>query len=121
MNSRIPNVWVFQESWSNKADLSSAQRYGTIRPILAQRDAPSSTPGPCLVKIRHALADYQAGDYLCYTLADPASILLVASVIFDMGLHRMAPLRWLRWERDRNIEGQRMAGAGFYVPSEIHF
>jgi hypothetical protein len=119
MDTREPVVWLIQESWTVNADLSSAQRYGKIETILSSADVASLAPGPCLTKIRQAFKRYRPGDFICYALADPAAILLVGLVLAEQRLDR-EPIQWLRWERERTIEGKRVQGGiGFYTPTII--
>jgi len=63
------------------------------------------------------MQEYLPHDYICYTLADPAGIFLLAKVMGEDNLLR-APAQWLRWERERATDGRR-TGGGFYVPSII--
>ncbi len=118
--SREPKVWLLQESWSQNVDLSSAQRYGLITPILAGGDKPSAAPGPAIFKLKQALVkDYHPDDFVAYGLADPASAFLAGLVFAKENLMR-EPINWLRWERERTTGGERMSG-GFYLPSKIEY
>lgn len=119
MTTRTPNVWLLQESWSHSVDLSSAQRYGTIVPVLSGKDNPGQAPGPALFKLKHALRDYQPQDFVAYALADPAAAFLAGMVFAREDLMR-EPVNWLRWDRERSTDGERQRG-GFYVPSLIQY
>jgi hypothetical protein len=117
-----PTCWVIQESWAPNADLSSAQRYGTVRHILEKREMPGVTPGPTLNKIRKLLREeYRPGDFFASTGADPCGPLLLGIALEELNFTRDAdPVNWLRWERERLPSGQRPAPGqprpGFYVP-----
>lgn len=117
MSEREPKVWLIQESWSQNADLSSAQRYGTVMPILTPQDHPGRMPGPALFKLKKALKDYHPDDYIAYGLADPAGLFL-AGMVFARENMMKEPINWLRWERERDTEGERTKG-GFYTPTKI--
>ena len=118
--NHIPKVWLLQKSWNKNIDLSSAQRYGTITPILEGDDIPSLTPGPCLLKLKQALVkEYHPEDYICYALGDPATAFLAGMIFAREGLMR-APVNWLYWDRERDTEGNRTKG-GYYVPSRIEY
>ncbi len=117
MSEREPKVWLLQESWSQNADLSSAQRYGTVMPILSADDHPGRMPGPAIFKIRKALKGYHPDDYVAYGLADPAAPFLAGMVFARENLLHQ-PVNWLRWERNRDTEGERTK-SGFYTPTPI--
>lgn len=114
-----PIVWLVQSSWFPNADLSSAQRYGKLVPILDATDSPSAAPGPCMRKITNALQDYRPGDYIVYALADPAGLLLTGIVLERLRITAQ-PISWLRWERERAPSGERRHGVGYFVPSNIN-
>ena len=115
-----PKVWLLQESWSPKVDLSSANRYGAVHPILSTADQPSVAPGPSLFKLKQALrGGYHPNDYIVYALSDPATAFLAGMVFAREGLMK-EPINWLRWERERDTSGQKMSG-GFYVPTQIEY
>lgn len=118
--AREPIVWLLQESWSHSVDLSSAQRYGKVVPLLSGKDHPSQAPGPAIFKIKQTLLkEYRPGDYIAYALSDPACAFLAGMVFAKEGLDR-DPINWLRWDRERAPDGER-TGGGFYVPSTIHY
>lgn len=117
--SREPKVWLLQESWKPDVDMSSAQRYGTVIPILTRLDVPGQAPGPCLFKLKHALRDYHPDDYVTYALSDPAAPFLAGMVFANEGLLR-EPVNWLRWDRERDINSQRTKG-GYYIASKIEY
>lgn len=114
--TREPTVWLLQHSYSPNVDLSSAQRYGKVVPILDTTDYPGRIPGPALFKLRKALADYHPEDYVCYGLSDPAAAFLAGMVFARQNLLR-EPVNWLRWERERSPAGDRIGG--FYTPTPI--
>lgn len=97
-------------------DLSSAQRYGKLVTILANDDQPSLTPGPALHELSKALRQFNPStDYLCWAGGDPMSMALAIVALKEQGVHYVPTLRW---ERERDNDGQRTRG-GFYVPIEV--
>lgn len=97
-------------------DLSSAQRYGKLMPILESDDQPSLTPGPMLHRMRKALTRFDPTcDYICYAGGDPMALALAMLVLAGMGLKEVPTLRW---DRERDTAGTRKAG-GFYVPVNV--
>lgn len=108
----MPTVWLSHET-DTERDLSSAQRYGTLRPLLTRSDKPGTAPGPCLWKIYQTLSkEYSNGDYLCVPGGDPLAAVLVGAAIGSLGLDE---INMLRYERSRDLEGNRTK-VGFYVP-----
>lgn len=97
-------------------DLSSAQRYGTIRHILKSNESASQAPGPSLNKMSRELKDFNpARDFLCMAGGDYLSIALAILALRNMNFHEV---QVLRWERERSTDGERQAG-GFYVPVTV--
>lgn len=96
-------------------DLSSAQKYGTIIPVLAEGEQPSSTPAACMNRIYDVVNTFdEKTDYVCFAGGDPMSLALTLLVLADIGVESA---KVLRWERERNFEGSR-TGGGFYLPVE---
>ena len=108
-----PVVFLTHETDSDR-DLSSAQRYGKLRPLLNRSDKPGKTPGPCLWKIMKALRDEydSARDYICIPGGDPVAGLLTGMALATL---RIDEVKMLRYERERDLEGRRKP-VGFYVP-----
>ena len=97
-------------------DLSSAQRYGVLHPMLDEGEQPSATPGPCLHKVSKALRQFNPErDFLCYAGGDPMSLAIGCLALANMGIKEF---NLLRWERERSTDGQRQRG-GFYVPVNV--
>lgn len=95
-------------------DLSSAQRYGKIVPLLDSSDQPSITPGPSMFVMQKKLREFNPErDYICYTGGDPMSLALALLTLRDMNYREV---QVLRWDRERDTEGNRKPG-GFYVPT----
>lgn len=108
----MPNVWLTHET-DQERDLSSAHRYGTLRPLLSQSDRPGKTPGPAIWKIFKALKEnYQPEDYICIPGGDPLAALLTGAALAMLNVKEV---NFLRYERERALDGSR-TGAGFYVP-----
>lgn len=93
-------------------DLSSAQRYGRIIPILSSAEHPAITPGPCMFKLEKALRRFDEGDYICFAGGDPLGLALTVIALQRAGVREA---KFLRWERERDPSGHR-TGNGFYVP-----
>jgi len=97
-------------------DLSSAQRYGAIHPVLGEDDHPSITPGPSLSKVSKVLRDFRPDtDYLCSAGGDPMALALSTLALASWNIHEFT---LLRWERERETDGTRKGG-GFYVPITV--
>ena len=94
-------------------DLSSAQRYGKLMPVLEEFEQPSLHPGPSLHKMNRALRSFDpTKDFLCYAGGDPMSIALALVALRNLGLREV---QMLRWDRERDTEGVRTKG-GYYMP-----
>jgi hypothetical protein len=97
-------------------DLSSANRYGTVETILSEIDNPSLNPAACLHKLSKALRDFGPHDVLFSAGGDHLSLALALCVLKDQGF---SEINYLRWERERDIDGQRKAGVGYYVKAPL--
>jgi hypothetical protein len=94
-------------------DLSSAQRYGKLIPILAQAQHASLTPGPSLFQMQKSLREFSPEfDYICYAGGDPMALALALLTLRDMGFQEV---NVLRWDKERDTDGNRKAG-GYYTP-----
>ena len=113
-----PKVFIIQQPLQSK-DYSSAQRYGTLHFLLNGEHSPSQRPSDCILRIGKTLReefDYQR-DYITWSGGDPLANLMAGIVI---GVLRVPKIKFLRWERERSIDGARMSGnSGFYTPVEI--
>lgn len=98
-------------------DLTTAQAFGEVVPVLQERDSPSVALAPALVKIRQALRDYDPQtDYLLAAGGDQLASFLAGAILTEDGhLHRDA-VSWLRWDRHRDDDGRRFTNQGEYVP-----
>lgn len=97
-------------------DLSSAQRYGKIIPVLSQGEQPSLTPGPCLHKMLRELREFDTeNDFLCYAGGDPMSLGLALLALRENGRKEVSVLRW---DRERDTSGNKTQG-GYYVPIRV--
>jgi hypothetical protein len=94
-------------------DFSSAQRYGPVHFILDQDDNPSEAPGPCLNKMIRGLKDFTEEDFVVYSGGDPLGLWLACAALNHLGFPK---IQFLKWERERNLEGQRLKGSGYYTP-----
>ena len=98
-------------------DLSSANRYGKIFPILHSKAQPSDTPGPTGFDLMKALRPFNPeNDYLCYAGGDPLGLGLALLALRANGLRE---IYYLKWDRERDTTGKAKPG-GFYVPIRIN-
>lgn len=109
-------VFCVQQPRSNDRDLSSANRYGKIEFLLDSDDMPSISPSACIHKMNKQLQEFHHKDFLFYAGGDPLGLGLAMCLLKDRGF---TEIQVLRWERERNITGQRRAGVGFYVPVRV--
>lgn len=116
MSNNFPTVYLLQEPTSEK-DLSSAEKYGRLKPIIGAEDKPSLNPLQTLNKIYDALYNYDSEqDSLCFAGGDPLVEFLAGIAIERLGIEEVTHLVWNR-EKDGN--GKR-TGKGFYVPKKIN-
>lgn len=113
-----PRVFVVQPSIRSR-DLSSAQRYGTIQYLIDDPQfQPSLQPGVAKKRIEDGLADFRPGvDYILFLGGDP-----LGAIMLGVALGNMFPgkrISGLRYERERDLSGNRREGSGFYVPALI--
>lgn len=109
-------VFLLQQS-RRDFDLSPAERYGTVIPVLGERESPSLALAPALIKMRAALRDYDpAQDHLLAAGGDQLASFLAGMVLTDEGLLARAPVSWLRWDRNRDYDGRRDMLRGEYHP-----
>lgn len=113
MNAR---VFLLQQS-RRDFDLSSAERYGTVVPVLGERESPSLALAPALIKIRKALRDYRPEkDFLLAAGGDQLASFIAGMVMTDEAILSKGYVTWLRWDRDRDFDGRRDSSKGEYVP-----
>lgn len=105
-------VYMVQEPAAGR-DLSSAQRYGKLVSLLSLREQASLTPGPSLFKLQKLLRDFNPDkDYVCFPGGDPMALALTMLTLRDMNFRE---IQYLRWERERSIDGERFNNRGFYL------
>lgn len=99
-------------------DISPAMGFGAIEFVFEAREQPGMTPGPAMFKALKKLRGFSDDDYLLWAGGDPAglSIVTMAAAAENMGR-----IKFLRWERGRDVSGERTRG-GFYiaVPISLH-
>lgn len=108
-----PRVFVVQDSGR---DWSSASRYGALVFLLAPREQPSLNPTGALMKIRKGLRDFRQEDYITFAGGDPLGGIFAGLALGELGF---SSIQLLRWERERSLDGQRIQGAGYYVPVNV--
>jgi hypothetical protein len=97
-------------------DLSSAQRYGVLKPILSSRENASLMPGPVMQKFMRELNNFNPiRDYIAFCGGDPLGLSLALLALRELSIREV---NFLRWERERSTEGSR-TNSGFYVPTPI--
>lgn len=103
----------------NERDFSSAARYGPLEVIFSDpRYQPSLKAGIASQEIRKALQNFNpAEDHIMVSGGDPLGILLTGQVLGNM--YPRTTINALRWERERDISGQRQSGGGFYMPVRL--
>lgn len=111
-------VYVVQQN--GKHDLSSASRYGRIEFIFPEpRYQPSLNLSEARRTVEQALETFDPEqDYIAWAGGDPLGMILIGNVY--RGLFPSRPMPMLRWERERDITGNRRSGMGFYTPAVFH-
>lgn len=111
---QIPPVTRKNDGSLLTKDLSSAQRYGKIHPLLQRGEQPSLTPGPVLHLFLREMKNFDPTmDSLCFAGGDPMGLALALVALKEMNFKEVTVLRW---ERERATDGRRDASGGFYVP-----
>lgn len=112
----MSTVYLIQET-TKSLDLSSANRYGKLETIFASNESPSITPGAGLVKAeKYARLIDPVKDYLLWIGGDPMSLFLMGVALQRQ--KNIFTFQWLRWERERDTEGNRLR-TGFYCPVKM--
>lgn len=120
----MADVYVVQDPGRGR-DLSSADRLakasgGTMRICLAADAQPGMVPTHGLLKLRKELQDIRPEDMICWPGGDPTSAVLAGIVLAERArAGQLDSVQWLRWERERDIDGTRRSGLGYYVPVTI--
>jgi hypothetical protein len=109
---------VFLGQTPNKpVDLSSAAKYGRIVPIFEVGDRPSLLPAQHLLKAKKVLADFsEEEDCIVWAGGDPVAPILIGNALQSLPISSYV---YLRWEKERGLDGRRLANVGFYVPLRI--
>jgi hypothetical protein len=106
-------VYVIQ-STKFQSDVSPAAVYGSVEFVLGPQDRTSHSPEIVLSKLRKCLRDFDpVEDYILWAGGDPLSLMLVGSVLADMGFTEW---RYLRYERG---SGKNPESTPFYVPVKV--
>ena len=112
----MPTAFCIQAPRGKSRDLSSANRFGDVETILGAKDNPMLSPGPVLHKLKQALRNFTPDDMIFAAGGDHLSLGLALCVLKDMGFKEV---QYLRWERERDINGQRKRGVGYYVKAPL--
>lgn len=112
----MPTAYCVQKPRGKTHDLSSANRFGNVVTILEAYDNPSLNPAGCLHKINRALKDFGPDDMVFMAGGDFLSLALALCVLKDLGFKNV---NYLRWERERDIDGTRKVGVGYYVQEPL--
>jgi len=99
-------------------DLSRAQEFGVLLPLLTMSDKPSHAPELWRDRLAEMLAGYTPADFLLWVGGDPLALVFAAQAAAAATGGRFS---FLRWERLRDNDGQRSKSEhgefkGFYVP-----
>ena len=121
MKNSGPTVYVIQapRQTSNGVgvDLTSANDFGQIEFILPSYAQPSLDPEGAMRDLRRAFENFGPEDYVASVGGDPAAIFLAGLVLPEFF---SGEIRWLRWERRRDVKGNR-DGTGYYLPTKIPY
>jgi hypothetical protein len=109
-------AYCVQKPRGKQHDLSSANRFGRVVTILDEADNPSLNPAGCLHKINRALKEFSPDDIIFMAGGDFLSLALALCALKDLGFKEV---NYLRWERERDIDGTRKHGVGYYVQEPL--
>lgn len=100
-------------------DFSSAASFGALSFVFEPSERPSRDPLAAARLVGERLADFDPErDYLLWSrLDDPAALVAVCLYVGA----RFGAARLLLWERARDSRGERVPGAGYYVPAKLDF
>lgn len=110
----MPKVFFVQKPGRSEFDMGNINEFGEVAFLLRSNDAPSLNPGRALALIRDRISDWTPDDYLVAFGGDPFGIFLTGMVMADQFPGQ--PVRWLRWNRERDDDGRRTFNRGFYQP-----
>lgn len=109
----MSTVYVVQ-STKFQADVSPAAVYGSVEFVLGPQDRTSHSPEVVLGKLRKGLKNFDpVEDYVLWAGGDPLSLMLVGTVLAEMGFSEW---RYLRYERGG---GKNAESTPFYVPVKV--
>lgn len=114
----MPKVFVIQKTFK-EMDYSSAANYGAIHFLLEPDQSPSTKPAVCRAKIYkelYANFDYKT-DYIVWSGGDSLALFMAAAVLAKN--LNVPAIKWLKFERGRDLEGNRVPGKSFYTPVEV--
>lgn len=97
-------------------DFSHASKYGKIIPVFDASDRPSLGHKRLISKAYDVLKNVKETDYICHVPCDNCSLLIIGYVLAELGLKK---INFLRYERERNVEGNKVKNRGFYLPSVV--
>ncbi len=96
-------------------DTTPAEQYGQIRYIFEGAFSPSAQPDVAIAAARRALRQFNSDeDYIVWAGGDPAGMLIVGAVAYDLSLD--GNIRFLKWENNRDPETRQANGSGHYIP-----
>jgi hypothetical protein len=98
-------------------DLSSASKFGPIYPVFDVGDRPSLLPAQHMEKARKVLANFDEDeDFILWSGGDPSAPFMIGAILREMSIRNVT---YLRWEKERGLDGKRNPRIGFYVPIKI--
>jgi hypothetical protein len=106
-------VWFIQKPMEG-FNYANLEEFGEIIFLLRFRDSPTHNPGNAIRLIREKLKGWAEEDYFVAYGGDPLGIYLTGAIMNE--IYHNAPIRWLRWNRERDVDGRRGTKSGYYEP-----
>lgn len=109
-------VWLLQEQPKGRErfDVSTAEAFGRIVPVLVDGEQPGFRPYEAYERIAKKLENFDPEtDALLYAGGDPLTLLLAGAVLATRD--DVQTVRFLRYHRERNKETGQLAPDGTYV------
>lgn len=110
----MPKVFFIQEP-SERVDVSHAETYGEVCHLFPKNERPSYTPAPSYRKLQRLCAEISPEDYVAWAGGDPLAAVIGGMVLGEQGF---SEFNFLRWERVKDTDGNRL-NRGFYAPTKL--
>jgi hypothetical protein len=108
-----PIVFLLQEPTTSR-DLSSAEKYGKIIPIIGAEEKPSINIAAALNKMLRAMSTYSPeNDFVCFAGSDP-----IVQFLLGIAAERLqiSEITHLIWQKDRSATDRT---SGYYLPKKV--